>query len=340
MPMGGGQPRGVEERIRWMIENEPGKAGQCAFWTWHSLGGDRGSPPRWGARNANAVVAKTRNAGDLHTDRQPPRGAIVLWTSGRHGHMALAQGDGTIMSTDPESRWGTTGTMDFSYPEDKWGQTWAGWSTRYNGVELPMDKLGGPFVTGRIFANRLGFGEPANGDDSSDTVRELQERLNRTRIPGAPALVVTGRYDDPTDLAVRLWQEQFCHDQPDGPGTSYLGLRQAARMFPSPTYALQRNGLPTVAATMPADPSVLVRARIVDAGVILFSRRDLPVVTIAELALIADVSRGTITRHFETQELLRRAVADRRSEIAERARARSRGARGGPEDSEPGDSPQ
>ncbi len=317
MPDGSAQPRGVEERIRWMVEHEPGERGQCAFWTWHACGGDRGNPPRWGARNANAVVRKTRAAGDLHTDRQPPRGAIVLWTSGTHGHMALAHGDGTIMSTDPESRWGTTGTMDFAYPEARWGQTWAGWSTRYNGVDLPMDTMGGPFVASRILAERLGFGEPTNGDDSSDSVRELQERLNRTRIAGAAPLVVSGRYDDQTDAVVRLWQEQVCHDRPDEPGTSYLGAQQAARMFPSPTYTL-RPGLPAIAVPTPAELMEATRARIIAATEALLAERSVSGPSLTDITLIADVSRATITRHFDTREDLLRVAAEHRAMASRR----------------------
>jgi hypothetical protein len=137
------EPRGVEERLAWMRDHEPGEAGQCARWTWYALGGnqDPPSPPAWGTPDANAVVANMRAAGELHTDRNAPRGAIVLWTSENHGHMALSKGpeyNNDIHSTDPYGNWGKTGTMPQKWPEQNWGQTWAGWSDYYAGVRLPM----------------------------------------------------------------------------------------------------------------------------------------------------------------------------------------------------------
>ena len=42
------------------------------------------------------------------------------------------------MSTDPYGNWGATGTMPQKWPEQNWGQKWAGWTTHYAGVDLPM----------------------------------------------------------------------------------------------------------------------------------------------------------------------------------------------------------
>jgi hypothetical protein len=137
------EPRGVEQRLAWMRDHEPGEANQCAFWTWQALGGnqDPPNPPKWGCPDANSVVDKTRAAGELHTDRNAPRGAIVLYTSNTYGHMALSKGPDynyDIHSTDPYGNWGATGTMPQKWPEQNWGQKWAGWSTHYAGVDLPM----------------------------------------------------------------------------------------------------------------------------------------------------------------------------------------------------------
>ena len=110
------EPRGVEERLAWMRDNEPGEAGLCANWTWKACGGNQNppNPPAWGTPDANAVVDKCKQAGVLHTDRNAPRGAIVLYTSDTHGHMALSKGEEynyDIHSTDPYGDWGATGTM-------------------------------------------------------------------------------------------------------------------------------------------------------------------------------------------------------------------------------------
>lgn len=92
-------------------------------------------------------------------------------------------------------------------------------------------------VTNRIYTNKLGYGEPTNGDATSDTIKELQSLLN---------VQVTGKYDARTDEAVRTWQASI-GDVPDPAGRSYLGPKQAAAMFPADTYTVYSVGLPVIA---------------------------------------------------------------------------------------------
>lgn len=110
------------------------------------------------------------------------------------------------------------------------------------------DAVSGPYVSGNIYTAKLGYGEPSNGDADSDTVKELQERLNRISLQGGKTIAVTGRYDDDTDAEVRKWQEQVVHDTPDPAGQSYLGPKQVAAMFPSPPYTVHDTGLPAIAS--------------------------------------------------------------------------------------------
>ena len=105
---------------------------------------------------------------------------------------------------------------------------------------------GGSYVTTNIYSDRLGYGEPTNGDDSSDTVRELQERLNRISLPDGKTIEVTGRYDDDTDAEVRKWQLKI-GNTPDPPQQSYLGSAQMKAMFPESVYTLHDRGLPAIA---------------------------------------------------------------------------------------------
>lgn len=198
-------PRGVEARLQWMVDNEPGEAGQCAYWTWMALG-DGVDPARWSCPDANSVVEKTRDAGDLYTTGTPPRGAIVLYTSSTYGHMCLAKGDGDIMSTDPYGDWGATGTMPQEWPVDNWGQKYAGWSQRYSGTLLPMTE------PGKVYVDKL-----VQGQQDSDSVKRLQDVLNHTSLPapGNVFLPVQGFYGEDTQTVVQVWQEE--NGYPKGP---------------------------------------------------------------------------------------------------------------------------
>jgi hypothetical protein len=220
-------PRGVEERLQWMRDNEPGDPGWCAKWTWYACGGNQNppNPPAWGCANANAVVDKARAAGVLHTDRDAPRGAIVLWTSETHGHMALSKGPEEsldIMSTDPYGNWGATGTMPQKWPEQNWGQKWSGWTTHYAGVDLPM---GETISHGPVYLSKLRYGQK-----DSDSVARLQLHLNGHPLQHGEQLSITGNYLEQTDEEVRLCQQQHGYGN-DPAQASTVGPSQAAHLF-------------------------------------------------------------------------------------------------------------
>jgi hypothetical protein len=107
----------------------------------------------------------------------------------------------------------------------------------------------GPFVTEHVYSNKVGMGEPSNGDAESDTVKELRLRLDNIPLVGGQTLGASpGVYDLDVDEEVRLWQEQVCGDTPDPAGQSYLGPNQFAKMFPSPPYTRHDVGLPAIAS--------------------------------------------------------------------------------------------
>lgn len=121
--------RTVRARIKWFRNNRPEKVGMCLRHTWMAT-----DIPAVGMPDANAGVALVKKAGHLHTDRHPPRGAWVWWTSPTHGHVCLSLGDGKILSTDVAGP-ATTGVVGIGYPETRWAHTYAGWSSWY-GVEF------------------------------------------------------------------------------------------------------------------------------------------------------------------------------------------------------------
>jgi hypothetical protein len=136
-------PRGVEQRLRWFLNNDPGWVGMCARHSWRALGGDQGNPPRWYAADANAVYDKVKASGRYFTS-PPPRGALVLWEYGQHGHAALSMGGGKIATTDPTGKPGGTGVESLTYPH-RWGANASAriWTDQYNGVRFPVAADGG-----------------------------------------------------------------------------------------------------------------------------------------------------------------------------------------------------
>jgi hypothetical protein len=224
----------------------------CAQHTWHSLGGDRGCPPAWSCPNANAVYDKVIKSGRYWTT--PHRGDIALWRYGSNGHAARVYDEaGTkIATTNPSSGPSNgTGVEPIGYPA-KWGATTSKriFTDTYNGIKCFNSGDSGsdaPYVTDDVYRSKCGFGEPSNGDSDSDTVKELQERLNRISLAGGEELTVDGRYGAQTDDEVRKWQEQICGDPPDPVNQSYLGPSQFKKMFPDADYTLHDDGDPAIA---------------------------------------------------------------------------------------------
>lgn len=134
------EPRGIEQRLQWMLDHPPGQSGMCARETWEALGGDQDPPcpPAWGTPNANAVYDNVIASGRYWTG-DPPRGAAVFWKYGSNGHAALSYGDGKIVTTDPTGQTGGTGIEPISYPE-KWGATSSKriYTDQYNSVRFDI----------------------------------------------------------------------------------------------------------------------------------------------------------------------------------------------------------
>lgn len=132
-------PRGVEDRLTWFLTHDPGGVGMCARHSWRALGGDQGNPPRWFAEDANAVYDKVRASGRYFTT-PPPRGALILWPYGKHGHAALSMGGGRIATTDPTGKPGGTGVEPIGYPA-RWGAKGYIWTDQYAGVRFEVGTM-------------------------------------------------------------------------------------------------------------------------------------------------------------------------------------------------------
>jgi hypothetical protein len=218
-------PRGIEQRLDWMLDHPPGEPGMCARETWQALGGDQNppNPPAWGTPNANAVYDNVIAAGRYWTSTPIPRGAAIFWKYGNNGHAALSCGDGTIVTTDPQGDSGGTGIEPLSYPE-RWGATSSKriWTDQYNGVRFDV---GGTTSHGPVYLSKLRYGQK-----DSDSVRRLQAHLNSHPLQGGQTLQVTGNYLDDTDDEVRLCQQQHGFGN-DPIGGSSVGPGQAGHLF-------------------------------------------------------------------------------------------------------------
>lgn len=213
------RPFGVEEGLHWFLTHSPGGSGMCARHSWRSLGGINGNPPAWGCADANALYDKIKASGRFWTS-EPPRGALIVWKYGRHGHAARGYGDGKIATTDPHGRSGGTGIEPLSYPH-KWGASASHriWTDTYHGVRflhVPSSSSSGPTV--RLSNLKYGL--------TNDDVKDLQKALNSHLHLSLP---LTGFYGDQTDAAVRKCQ--YDHDfGEDAPKHSFVGSAQARHL--------------------------------------------------------------------------------------------------------------
>ena len=218
------QPRGVEERISWMLDHPPGESGMCAREVWQAIGGDQDPPcpPAWGCADANACYDKVIASGRYWTSTPIPRGAAIYWRYGSNGHAALSYGDGKIVTTDPNGDPGGTGVEDLDYPA-KWGATSATriWTDQYAGVRFPVEGID----HGDVYLSKLVYGQ-----QDSDSVRRLQAHLNDHPLLDGSTLPITGNLLEQTAHETRLDREQ--HGFPDQIGDDYVSEAQARHLIP------------------------------------------------------------------------------------------------------------
>lgn len=218
-------PRGVEERIDWMLDHPPGQSGMCAREVWQAIGGDQNppNPPAWGCPDANACYDKVIASGRYATSTPIPRGAAIYWKYSGNGHAALSYGDGKIVTTDPTGDPNGTGIEPLSYPE-KWGATSAKriWTDQYNGVRFDID---GVVSHGDVYLSKLRYGQM-----DSDSVRRLQAHLNDHPLLDGSTLPITGNLLEQTAHEIRLDREQ--HGFAENVGDEFVSEAQVRHLIP------------------------------------------------------------------------------------------------------------
>ena len=124
--------RPINERVKWFLSHRPYTSGRCLEHTHEAI-----DLPAAGIGSANEAVRYLRENGKLYQGN-PPRGAMVLWTSSTFGHAALSCGKSRltrrwmICSTDVNGP-ATVGRVPLSYITLNWGHQYAGWSDWYAG---------------------------------------------------------------------------------------------------------------------------------------------------------------------------------------------------------------
>lgn len=100
----------------------------------------------WGFSPGGIPDAKTAwaRASQKHTTGVPPKGAPVYWAGGRHGHIAISDGNWYCYSTDIR-RWGRVDRVPMVQIPSSWGYRYLGWSGDYPGKgKLPLSGAATP----------------------------------------------------------------------------------------------------------------------------------------------------------------------------------------------------
>jgi hypothetical protein len=179
------------------------KPGMCQQWTRDLYGAPSvGDVDKDGDADAVDGWKKEKKK---HTDRNPPRGAVVSWSGGKrgYGHRAISLGDGMVRSTDAGGE-GRVATVPLGWIEKNWGLKYEGWSETVSGIDIPGLKLDVPKVPSKpapkpeppkkksigviaqeVIAGKWGNGADrkaklkAAGYDYADVKDEVNRRLNR-----------------------------------------------------------------------------------------------------------------------------------------------------------------
>lgn len=163
-----------------------GFSGQCLHFVWRCLDGQHS----YGLPDANAAFRASRH---LRTTGTPPAGVPVYFLGSKHGHVALSVGGGRIRSTDWPSK-NRIAEVRITELSEAWGRRYAGWAADMAGHKIPG------LVTPTLLPDYPGRATVRG--DKGDTVRAIQDRLNRH---GAK-LAEDGRFGPATEGAVKAFQ--------------------------------------------------------------------------------------------------------------------------------------
>jgi hypothetical protein len=219
-------PRDVEEAIAWEIDqidhptrqdwNPPSFdwLGACLSVTRQAAG----TPKVY-----DDATQAWNNAVHRHEwDDEPPRGAIVFWTGGSHGHghVVRSLGEGVCLSNDLVRR-GRIDIVEIADLNRFWGLPRAGWTNDINGyLALPLDQeeaLSLPHAPleedmsaadvqelkehiDAIFAGAVGPGQVTFAGTVAATLNDVQATFNAVRAATKRPCTIVGVADQPERL--------------------------------------------------------------------------------------------------------------------------------------------
>lgn len=127
--------------VEWMRrQNQAGSTGWAGFclrasrMSWSLPGGWPDARAWW-----NACPREHRRP----WSNRPPLGAPVYWDGGRHGHIAISDGNGNVWGTDLPT-WDRIGLVPIGEIRRRWGMPETGWAVWLNGRTLPINEAGTP----------------------------------------------------------------------------------------------------------------------------------------------------------------------------------------------------
>jgi len=130
------------EAVQWALSHQGqdlGYSGLCDHFVAQAYGLDHS-----GYDSAATHFQSAKAAGQIHTDTNPPAGALVYWDTGANGHIALSVGGGKVASTD-FTKVGQENVVPIADITQKWG-SYLGWSPPYYDGQV-RGNLGGSTST-------------------------------------------------------------------------------------------------------------------------------------------------------------------------------------------------
>jgi len=115
------------EAVSWALAHtgqDLGYSGLCDHFVAQAYGQSHS-----GYESAKSHYQAALAAKDIHTDSNPPPGALVYWDTGQYGHIALSVGGGKVASTDFVHK-GQEDVVPIADITAKWG-TYLGWSNPF-----------------------------------------------------------------------------------------------------------------------------------------------------------------------------------------------------------------
>jgi hypothetical protein len=143
------------------------------------------------------------------TSGKPPVGALVFWSIGTYGHVAIVVKEGYVASNDIK-RYGKIDVVPIPYINQRWGARYLGWTVPYLASSWGTNPNKPPVVIPEIDLGKIREAAQKKDKSYKSGTTKVQKALRAEKMLRHP--FIEGRFGPKTRAAYQKWQKKLGYE--------------------------------------------------------------------------------------------------------------------------------